>query len=244
MGKVKFRDFTKSEHGVWQILFDRQTPKRSMQMVDLFSRGLEQLKISGEKIPDLSQINRILESKTGFRGVPVEGYVAPAQFFLMLKNREFPVGNFIRDVGDLAYTPAPDVFHDLYGHLPFFVDKTYADFCQEYGKLGAKYIDQPQVITELDRLFWFTIEFALVMTPQGKRIFGAGIASSFSECAFALSDAPEVLPFDLRAIRQQPFKIDEFQRKLFLLRSPEQLYGCLDEFESEIGVSHPRPVLL
>lgn len=231
---LRFRDFTPAEHHTWKLLFERQTPKRRKQIVNLFSEGIEILGIGPERIPDLGAFNAILKAKTGFRGVPVDGLEEPGRFFEMLGRREFPIGNFIRDPKDLAYTPAPDVFHDLYGHLPFFVDRDYADFCQDFGRRASRFADRPRLLRQFERLFWFTIEFALVNTPKGKRIFGAGIASSFSECHFALSDEPEVLPFDLDVIRRQEYRIDDFQKRLFILENPEQLYSCLSSFEEEL----------
>lgn len=233
--QVEFRKFTPSEHQTWRQLFERQAVKRDEQIYDLFSEGLAVLGITADQIPDLEVINAIFCSKTGFKGIPVEGLENGTSFFPMLTRREFPIGNFIREPHDLSYTPAPDVFHDLYGHLPFFIDNDYADFCEELGRRACRYIENPPVLRQFERLFWFTIEFALVKTQKGKRIFGAGIASSFGECRYALSDEPEVLPFDLEVIRHQEFKIDEFQKRLFILESPKQLYECLDEFETKLS---------
>lgn len=231
----EFKDFSEAEHQTWRELFSRQAPLRAQQMVPRFSRGLEALGIDGSGIPDLHQVNRKLKERTGFVGVPVEGFEKPSDFFVMLERREFPVGNFIRDARDLNYTPAPDVFHDLYGHLPFLIEKDYADFCQDFGKRGARWANDERALTEFDRLFWFTIEFALEQTASGPRIFGAGIASSFSECAYALGPGPEVLPFDLEVIRNQEFRIDQMQKRLFRIPSARALFSCLDDFEAGIN---------
>lgn len=228
---VKQRNFTPEEHHTWKLLFERQAPKRREQIVELFSRGVETLGFTPDRIPDLNEVNRRLSALTGFRGVPVEGFEEPESFYEMLSRREFPVGYFIRDPKDLGYTPAPDVFHDLYGHLPFLIDEDYANFCQDLGLRTMKFAGKPE-LRQWERLFWFGAEFPLVNTPEGTRIFGAGIASSYNECAYALSEEPEVIPFDLEKIRHQEFDITVMQEKIFLLDSPEQLYGCLDEFEA------------
>lgn len=222
-----FRKFSDAEHHVWSRLYQNQIPKRREQIVDAFSNGLELLGIGPERIPDLDEVNRKLKARTGFEGAPVEGLETAAPFFKLLEDRKFPVGNFIRDSKDLGYTPAPDVFHDLYGHLPFFADAKYADFCQRFGAKASRYAPDSAEMLKYQRLFWFTIEFALVKTPRGKRIFGAGIASSFTECAYALSDEPEVLPFEKERIMEQDFRIDILQKRLFLLENAEQLYTCL-----------------
>lgn len=234
---LAFRTFTPDEHETWRRLFEGQAPKRDRQIHPIFSRGLSALGITAEGVPALDDVNRKLERLTGFRGIPVEGLEKDQSFFAMLAERAFPIGNFIRDPRDLAYTPAPDVFHDLYGHLPFLADLDYADFCADLGRRASRYAGVPEAETQWSRLFWFTIEFPLVETADGRRIFGAGIASSRSECEYALGPEPEVLPFDLDRIRHQNFRIDDFQRRLFVLPSPETLYGSLDAFEKSL----PRP---
>lgn len=225
------REFTETEHHTWKQLFERQTPLRREQIIDDFSKGIEALELCPDEIPDLEQVNSRLKRKTGFRGVPVEGLEGPVHFFQMLARREFPIGNFIRDSEDLNYTPAPDVFHDLYGHLPFFAASDYADFCEHFGRKASEYCQHPQALREFERLFWFTLEFALIKTSKGNRILGAGIASSFTECEYALSPRPEILPFNLRMIRDQEYRIDQLQNKLFILENKEQLFSCLPEFE-------------
>jgi phenylalanine-4-hydroxylase len=229
--RLPFRSFTLRENETWKILFKKQTPRREAQLHQNFLDGLKTLNITADKIPDLEEINRILSAKTGFQGVPVEGLKEAPDFFTMLKNREFPIGNFIRDKDDLSYTPAPDVFHDLYGHLPFLADKNYADFCENFGKKASKYFKLPAILKQFERLFWFGVEFPLVETPKGKRIFGGGIASSFTECEYALSDKPQVMPFDVETIRFQEYRIDQIQKRLFILKTPDQLYSCLDHFD-------------
>lgn len=235
MKKVAWPNFTEQEHSVWRELFKRQSPLRSEQMVGDFELGLNRLGITGERIPDLDKVNSKLKALTGFEGVPVVGLEEGPDFFEMISQRQFPIGSFIRDAKDLNYTPAPDVFHDLYGHIPFFVKPDYAKFCEDFGVLALKYSKDPVQLRRFERLFWFTIEFALMDTPKGKRIFGAGIASSFGECAYSLSDKPEVLAFDLKMIRDQEFRIDQIQPKLFKLKSEAQLYSCLLEFEKLIA---------
>ena len=228
---VGLRDFSSAEHATWKLLFERQAAKRAEQVVDLFSRGVRVLGLSADRIPDLDKVNLKLSALTGFRGVAVEGFEEPESFYEMLARREFPIGYFIRDPQDLGYTPAPDVFHDLYGHLPFLVDTAYADFCQSLGERTMRFAHQPELLRQWERLFWYGAEFPLVRTPEGNRIFGAGIASSYDECAYALGPKPKVLPFDPETIRHLDFDISRIQETIFLLESPEQLYGCLDEFE-------------
>ncbi len=231
MKAVAFRRFEPREHKTWQTLFNRQSELRDQQIVPMFARGLRALNINADGVPDLDAVNSKLRALTGWEGVPVEGLEEGESFYSMLAEKKFPVGNFIRDEKDLSYTPAPDVFHDLYGHLPFYTDRAYADFCEEFGKRTRKYLKDAKILREFERFFWFTAEFGLIKTPQGKRIFGAGIASSHGECAYALSEKPKVIPFTIEAVRQHEFRIDVFQEDLFLIENEQQLYSCLNDFE-------------
>lgn len=231
---TELRAFTPEEHETWRLLFERQSEKRDQQIIGTFARGLEALGFTAAGIPRLSDVNAKLQARTGFRGVPVAGLEAHEAFFRLLADRLFPIGNFIRDRRDLSYTPAPDVFHDLYGHIPFFADARYAEFCAAFGALAARLGTTPARVVELSRFFWFTVEFGLVETASGRRIFGAGIASSHGECAFALSNEPEVRPFSVHAVCSQDFRIDQLQKVLFLLREPEQLYSSLPALEARI----------
>ncbi len=149
-----------------------------------------------------------------------------------MSERKFPIGNFIRDAQDVNYTPAPDVFHDLYGHMPFFVNEEYANFCHEFGQRASKYCDNQQAMDLWGRLFWFGVEFTIIQTPNGVKIFGGGILSSYGESNYCLSNEPEVLPFDVNSIIDRSYKIDEFQKTIFILTSPEQLYNCLPAYET------------
>lgn len=231
MRQVPFKKFTPEEQETWGTIFGTQAEKRDQQIHPMFSAGIRRLELVAEQVPDIDAVNRHLRKLTGFEGIPVEGLEEDPSFYPMLAERKFPIGNFIRHRKDLSYTPAPDIVHDLYGHLPFLADPDYADFCADLGRRAARYLYQPEVLKQFARLFWFTIEFGLVVTPQGKRIFGAGIASSIGECDYALSGKPEVLPFEIDTVRNQDFKIDEYQKRLFLIENLRDFYSCLPEFE-------------
>ncbi|MBI1860963.1 MAG: phenylalanine 4-monooxygenase [Deltaproteobacteria bacterium] len=242
MKTQQLRQFTEGDHRTWQKLFDRQTPLRNVQMHPIFARGLEKLGIAERGVPDLDDVNRRLKKITGFEGVPVEGLEQGQSFFVGLQERKFPLGNFIRDERDLNYTPAPDIFHDLYGHIPFFADKDYAEFCRKAGDAAASLEGDADKQRQFERFFWFTIEFGLVETPKGRRIFGAGIASSFSECAYALSTEPDVVPYTVEAVRSQEYRIDMMQKRLFVMQSPEELYNSLDQVIEKIKTTPVREV--
>ena len=240
-----FRQFSPKEHHTWQRMFEALEPSRRDQAHPTFQAGIDKLGITAAAIPDLNQVNERLLELTGWRGVPVTGLEDDASFFAALARREFPVGNFIRDAGDLGYTPAPDIFHDLYGHLPLFADSDYADFCYEFGVRASRYRDRPELLKQFGRLFWFGVEFPLCLVNGRRRIFGGGILSSRGECDYSLSAEPEIVPFDLEIIRRQPYYIDDFQSRIFLIDRPEDLYNCLPAFElglRPIAIAEELPV--
>lgn len=222
---LSLKNFTEDEHEVWKTLYKKQENSRKTMIIPEFSAGLQALGIFEDRIPDLPSVNEKLHRISGFKAVPVDGYEETDVFFARIARREFPVGNFIRDKQDLNYTPAPDVFHDLYGHVPFLAWPEYADFVQRFGERAYEHRHDPKILREFDRLFWFTIEFGLIETRQGVKIFGAGIASSYGECIYALSDEPQKIPFDWDTARQQEFRIDIMQPILFVLKSTEQLFN-------------------
>lgn len=227
--------FSEKDHDTWRRLYAAQRDNVFERIHPMFGDGLEALQISSERVPDLGEVNSRLHSLTGFEGVFVDGLEDPLSFFPMLAARRFPIGAFIRSADDLSYTPAPDVFHDLYGHLPFLADPAYADFSQKFGERASRYLEHPKKLKQWDRFYWFTMEFGLIRTPRGTRIFGGGIASSSGETKYALSGAPVLHDFNLDKIRKHDFKIDEFQKELYVLSSTEQLYKSLDAFEKGLS---------
>lgn len=226
--------YTPEESETWRLILQRHATVRDRQVCDLFLNGVKTLELNENRIPDLEEINKVLAAQSGFRGVFVDGLEEGKSFYRLLSERLFPIGNFIRSREDLGYTPAPDIVHDLYGHLPFYTDKAYGDFCQAFGQAALEFADRPELFRQFERFFWFTAEFGLVKTPEGVRVFGAGIASSTGECEYALSGKPRLQPFDIDVIRHQEFRIDEMQKTLFLLESPEQLYSSLGELYRRI----------
>jgi phenylalanine-4-hydroxylase len=226
--------FTPSEHETWRVLFGNLAENRGTMAHPIFAEGLEKLGISGDRIPDLDEVNRRLFRLTGWRGVPVAGLESGHSFYPALAERKFPIGNFIRAGDSLGYTPAPDIFHDLYGHIPFYANREYADFCQSYGSMASRYLGNPLALVKIERFFWFTVEFGLSETERGRRILGAGILSSRDESIYALSDKPEILPFDVERICNQAYRIDQIQPRLFVLKDPDQLYGSLQDVEKVV----------
>ena len=228
---MEFCNFVEHDHSTWQKLYANLDYARKEQAHPLHTEGLKVLGIGPEHIPSMADVNRKLKEITGWKVVPAAGLVDGGDFFKGLANKEFPVGNFIRDQSNLAYTPAPDVFHDLYGHVPFFADKKYADFCQRFGQSAMKHGHTPERLRQYERAFWFGVEFPLINTDVGARIFGGGILSSYNECNYSLGTKPKKIPFDMSIISAMEYRIDIMQETLFVLDSEDQLYDCINDLE-------------
>src|SRR3546814_868192 len=175
--------------------------------------------MAGDGIPDFRRLNAILEKATGWTVVEVPGLVPDATFFEHLANRRFPATCFIRTREQLDYLEEPDAFHDVSGHVPLLLDPVFADYMQEYGKGGLK-ADGQGALDRLARLYWYTVEFGLTRTADGLRIYGAGIASSAGESAFALDDpSPNRIAFDLERVMRTGYRIDDYQESYFVIPS-------------------------
>ncbi|HZZ33456.1 MAG TPA: phenylalanine 4-monooxygenase [Phenylobacterium sp.] len=215
--------YTDAEHRVWMTLYERQTSLLPGRACDPFLRGLEALDLHRSGIPDFARVNVELGRLTGWSVVAVPGLVPDEVFFDHLANRRFPAGQFIRKPQELDYLQEPDIFHDVFGHVPMLTDPLFADYMQAYGRGGLRAMQRGQ-LANLARLYWYTVEFGLLQTPQGARIYGAGIVSSRAESIFALDDpSPNRLGFDLERVMRTPYRIDDFQQVYFVVPSLQAL---------------------
>jgi phenylalanine-4-hydroxylase len=233
-----FSTYTPEEHQVWVTLYERQAALLPGRACDEFLNGLKALDLHGEGIPDFREMNRKLNALTGWTVVAVPGLVPDEVFFDHLANRRFPAGRFIRRPDQLDYLEEPDVFHDVFGHVPMLTDPTFADYMKAYGEGGLRAMRLGR-LHNLARLYWYTVEFGLMQTPEGLRIYGAGIVSSHGESEFSLEDpSPNRLGFDLIRVMRTPYRIDDYQQVYFVLPSLKRLlddtlqdfgpiYGCL-----------------
>ena len=219
-----FERYTAEEHEIWRTLFHRQAEILKDRAAPEFLDGLAGLGIAAEGIPQFERLSDILEGATGWRIVAVPGLVPDDVFFRHLANRRFPATNFIRRWDQLDYLQEPDVFHDIYGHVPMLFNPVFADYLQAYGQGGLKALKLDS-LPFLARLYWYTVEFGLVRTKHGLRIYGSGIVSSKGESIYALeSDKPKRLPFDLLRIMQTDYRIDDFQDIYFVIDGYDQLF--------------------
>ncbi|HOB95043.1 MAG TPA: phenylalanine 4-monooxygenase [Aquabacterium sp.] len=215
--------YTPAEHAVWQTLFERQSRLLPGRACDEFVQGMQALPLRADRIPDFRALSEVLVAATGWQVVAVPGLVPDAVFFEHLANRRFPAGNFIRKPDELDYLEEPDVFHDVFGHVPMLMNPVMADFIQAYGEGGLK-AQRLGKLHQLARVYWYTVEFGLLRQHGGLRIYGAGIASSYAESLFAVDDpSPHRVGFDLERVMRTRYRIDDFQESYFVLGSLDQL---------------------
>ena len=219
-------DYTAEEHATWDILYERQAALLPGYACDEFLHGMQALNLHRGGIPNFDEINVELQRLTGWTVVAVPGLVPDEVFFDHLANRRFPAGQFIRKPDQLDYLQEPDIFHDVFGHVPMLTDPTFADYMEAYGKGGQRAAGLGR-LHNLARLYWYTVEFGLLETPKGPRIYGAGIVSSRTESIFALDDpSPNRLGFDLVRTMRTPYRIDDFQQVYFVIPGLQALLGA------------------
>jgi len=216
-------NYAEAEHQVWVTLYQRQSQLLPHRACDAYLKGLDALDLHRGGIPDFRRLNLELTRLTGWQVVAVPGLVPDEVFFDHLANRRFPAGQFIRKPDELDYLEEPDIFHDVFGHVPMLTDPTFADYMQAYGAGGLRAL-KLRHLHHLARLYWYTVEFGLMQTPQGLRIYGAGIVSSRAESVFALDDpSPNRLGFDLERVMRTLYRIDDFQQVYFVIPSLAEL---------------------
>jgi phenylalanine-4-hydroxylase len=219
----RWSDYTPREHATWDLLYARQAKQLPQLVVPSFIQGLETLGMDTPGIPDFEALSQRLGKLTGWRVVCVPGLVPEETFFEHLANRRFVAGRFIRSADQLDYLQEPDVFHDVFGHVPLLANPDYADYMQAYGKGGLRAMGFNQ-IDRLAHLYWYTVEFGLIRDGNQLRLFGAGIVSSHGESHYALYDhRPLRIGFDLRRVLRTAYEIDAFQKNYFVIDSFEDL---------------------
>jgi phenylalanine-4-hydroxylase len=220
----RWDDYSIDEHRVWRSLFEHQAKLLPGRACDAFLDGLAKLDLASDHIPDFERLSDRLEQETGWRVVAVPSLVPDAVFFDHLAARRFPAGRFIRKPEQLDYIEEPDVFHDVFGHVPMLAHPMFADYMQAYGKGGQRALAEFNALKNLARLYWYTVEFGLISTTEGLRIYGSGIVSSRAESRYALeSPSPDRIGFDLERVMRTEYRIDDFQDSYFVIDSFEAL---------------------
>ncbi len=221
-----WENYTPEEHGVWRTLYRRQHEILPGRAAPEFLHGLTLLDLGENGIPDFRRLNEALHKLTGWTVVAVPGLVPDDVFFEHLANRRFVAGRFIRKPEELDYLQEPDIFHDVFGHVPLLANPIFADYMEAYGKGGLRALGF-DTLHNLARLYWYTVEFGLIDTPEGMRIYGAGIVSSKGESIFCLEDpSPNRVHFDLIRLMRTNYRIDDYQQTYFVISDFKELFNA------------------
>ena len=225
--------YTPEDHAVWGILYERRMRELAKNGSRIFLQGAETIGLRQDAVPDLAEVNARLERRTGWNAVPVRGFIPAREFFLCLAGRRFPTTITVRPREQLDYLPEPDIFHDVFGHVPLHADPVFADFLQRFGAVAAQARTEEET-EQMARLFWFTVEFGLTRDEGEVKVYGSGLISSAGDAANALGPNCDRRPFTLDAVIRQPFEIDRFQDVLFVVDSFDQLFQAVDEMERRV----------
>ena len=228
-----FDAYTDEQHGVWAELVKRVLPEVERHAAKEYLDGFQIIGLQRDRLPNLKAVSARLQPRTGWNSTPVSGFLPAPAFFEMLAARRFPTTTWLRSRQSLEYTPEPDIFHDVFGHVPMHAHRVFADFLQHYGRVCAE-IEDKQVLEKLGRLFWYTVEFGLIRQGNDIKVYGSGLISSHGECMNVIEGHCAVHVFTLDEVLATPVKVDEFQKVLFAVNSFDQIYEAMHEAEQRV----------
>ncbi|MEC8835135.1 MAG: phenylalanine 4-monooxygenase [Bacteroidota bacterium] len=231
-----YEAYTEEHFEVWTTLYDAQLPILQCRATEKYFQGLELCGFEREKIPVIKEVNQRLKAATGWEVFIVPGLIDDKPFFEFLAAKKFPATTWLRSKEELEYLEEPDMFHDVFAHVPLLSIQPFVDFVQKMAEVTLRYIDNPKAVNLMSRLYWFTVEFGLIREHEGLKLYGAGIMSSSSESVFATED--QEVPrydFDLAHIFDTPYYKHDFQKQYFVIDSYEQLYESMATMEEELN---------
>jgi phenylalanine-4-hydroxylase len=229
----EYENYTAEQHAVWSELLLRRLPQVQDYACQEYLEGYEIIGLCPDRLPSLGAIAARLKPTTGWSPTAVSGFLPADAFFEMLEARMFPTTTWLRGRDSLDYIPEPDIFHDVFGHIPMQAHPVFADFLQHYGSVCA-HIRDKLVFERLGRLFWYTVEFGLIRRGNRIKVYGSGVISSHGECTNVIEGGCEVRAFNLDSILETPVKVDELQKVLFAIDSFEQIYEAMHEAERRV----------
>lgn len=230
-----YNKYTDEDFKVWGILFERQMEQIPAVASQEYITGLQKIKFKASEIPHFEKTNVLLSELTGWRLHVVGGLIPNKEFFELMSNRYFPASTWLRTIAQLDYLEEPDMFHDVFGHVPMLTNQPLCDFLAELSRIALRFIDNPHAIEIISRLYWFTIEFGLINENGKLKIYGAGILSSRGESHYAIkSPVPQRVPFNVREMFDTPYIKEKYQDKYFVIDSYEQLFGSIREIEETL----------
>jgi phenylalanine-4-hydroxylase len=222
--------YTDEQHNVWAELLGRMLPELERHAAREYLDGFEIIGLQRDHLPNLPSISARLSPRTGWTSTPVSGFLPAPVFFEMLASRLFPTTIWLRKRNSLEYTPEPDIFHDVFGHVPMHAHPVFADFLAHYGRVCSR-VENADVLEKLGRLFWYTVEFGLIRERNGIKIYGSGLISSHGECRNVMEGHCAVHDFSLREVLNTPVKVDELHKLLFAVSSFDQIFEAMREAE-------------
>lgn len=244
--KQIYGSYTKEDFDVWKLLYKRQMGNLPTAASAAYLEGLDKVNFVEQAIPKFEETNEILKELTGWSLAVVPGIVPDYTFFELMSNKRFPATTWLRKMVELDYLEEPDMFHDVFAHVPLLTNQAFVDFLEALSNIGLEYVGNDYAIEILSRVYWFTVEFGLIQEEQGLRIYGAGILSSAGETKFSLSEEPPKHAFDVQTIANTPYRKDVFQDRYFIIESYEQLYNSIPEVKevlAEMVAAHGAKVV-
>lgn len=242
--KQEYDKYTAEDHEVWRILFNRQIKNLPGAATHQYLEGIGRIKFTPDHIPNFEEVNRILKNITGWQLHVVPGLLPNKEFFELMKNRNFCATTWLRKMSQLDYLEEPDMFHDVFGHVPLLTNPDLCHFLEALSRIALRYIDNELAIELVSRIYWFTVEFGLIREEGKLRIYGAGILSSGGETEYALkSPVPQRVPFVVKDVMNTPYIKDKFQSKYFVINSFQQLYDSVSEIDECIAAEIQNSIL-
>ena len=231
-----YKNYTREDYKVWKILFNKRLENLQGIVAEEFLIALKNLNFKAEKIPNFIEINNILRSTTGWSIETVPNISPPEEFFSFLSMKKFTATCWLRSIDQIDYLEEPDMFHDVFAHVPLLSNKDYTNFFKEMGEIAETVIEEPKKLEKLQRIYWFTIEFGLIKKNNDFKIYGAGIISSDEESKNVLSKKSRKLEFDVKKVMNQPFRIDVVQDTYYYINSFEQLTSSIAEIRDNFQI--------
>jgi len=233
-----YDSYTQEQHETWAELVSRRMPQLAKHAAEEYLEGFAIIGLRADRLPNLADISSRLGPRTGWNTVSVSGFMPGPAFFEMLSLRQFPTTTWLRKRDSLEYTPEPDIFHDVFGHVPMHAHPVFADFLAHYGQLCAG-IEDEAILERIGRLFWYTVEFGLIRQHGRVKVYGSGLISSNGECTNVLEGHCQVRDFSLEAVLNTPVQVDQMHKVLFAIESFEQIYEALQQVAADAGVEDP-----
>jgi phenylalanine-4-hydroxylase len=230
-GKQVHKNYTEEDRNVWKLLFNNQMEALPGRASTEFMEGISVVNFTADAIPDFNEVNAILQERTGWEVVPVEGIVDDRLFFELMSQRKFPATTWLRTMEQLEYLEEPDMFHDVFAHVPLLANAPFADFLESISKIGMRYASDEKAVDLLSRLYWYTVEFGLIRENNSLRIYGAGILSSSGESRYSLGIEPMHFEYNVEQILNTPYRKDVFQDRYYIIESFEKLFESTSEIE-------------